>query len=307
MEPFVDIIPGLRQAMPDLRGDLAANALLAGSTWFRTGGPAQILFEPADEADLSYFLARLDPAIGVLTLGAGSNLLVRDGGVKGVVIRLGQAFEAIAIDRLVIAAGAGARDMKLAFFAAKADVAGLSFLRGIPGSVGGALRMNAGAYGAEIKDRLVSCRGVDRAGNIVHFANADMGFSYRHCGVDGRVIFTHAVFQGVAGDSETIMAEMSDISKQRGKAQPINARTGGSTFKNPPGRKAWELIDAAGCRGLSIGDAQVSELHCNFLINRGQASAADLEALGEEARRRVLEKTGVSLEWEIMRVGIPLP
>ncbi|MGH6799638.1 MAG: FAD-binding protein, partial [Roseiarcus sp.] len=188
--------------MPDLRGELAANAPLAGSTWFRTGGPAQILFEPADEADLAYFLARLDPAIGVLTLGAASNLLVRDGGVEGVVIRLGQAFEAIAIDGLAIAGGAAARDMKLAFFAAKAGIAGLSFLRGIPGSIGGALRMNAGAYGAEIKDRLVSCRGVDRAGNIVHFANADMGFSYRHCGVDGRVIFTHAVFQGVAGDPE---------------------------------------------------------------------------------------------------------
>jgi UDP-N-acetylmuramate dehydrogenase len=307
LAPSPDIIPDLRQAMPDLRGDLAANALLAGSTWFRTGGPAQILFEPADEADLAYFLARLDPGIDVSTLGAGSNLLVRDGGVEGVVIRLGQAFETIAIDGLQIAAGAAVRDMKLAFAAAKASVAGLSFLRGIPGSIGGALRMNAGAYGAEIKDRLVSCRGVDRAGNILEFSNADMGFSYRHCGVDPQVVFTHAAFAGAAGDPAAILAEMSDISRERGKAQPINARTGGSTFKNPPGRKAWELIDAAGCRGLAIGDAQVSELHCNFLINRGSARAADLEALGEEVRKRVLEKTGIALEWEILRVGAAEP
>ncbi len=303
--PFADIVPALRKAMPDLRGDLAANAPLAGLTWFRTGGPAQVLFEPADEADLSYFLQRLDPACDVLVVGAGSNLLVRDGGVKGAVIRLGRPFESIAIDGLTITAGAGARDMKLAFAAAKAGVAGLSFLRGIPGSIGGALRMNAGAYGAEIKDRLVSCRGVDRAGKIRDYANADMGFSYRHCGVASDIIFTLAVFKGVAGDPQTIMAAMTDISQQRGKAQPINARTGGSTFKNPPGRKAWELIDAAGCRGLAIGDAQVSELHCNFLINRGSARAVDLENLGEEVRERVLEKTGVALDWEILRVGAP--
>jgi len=301
---FPDIVADIKASAPDLRGRLAANAPLAEATWFRVGGPAQVLFSPADVDDLAYFLSALSPAVPVVGIGLGSNVIVRDGGVEGVVIRLGRAFETIAIDGLQIAAGAAVRDMKLGLAAAKAGVAGLSFLRGIPGSIGGALRMNAGAYGAEIKDRLVSCRGVDRAGNILEFSNADMGFSYRHCGVDEKVIFTHASFAGAAGDPAAILAEMSDISRERGKAQPINARTGGSTFKNPPGRKAWELIDAAGCRGLSIGDAQVSELHCNFLINRGSARAADLEALGEEVCRRVFETSGVLLEWEILRVGI---
>jgi UDP-N-acetylmuramate dehydrogenase len=301
--PFPDLITNLREAMPDLRGALLANAPLGALTWFRTGGAAQVLFEPQDEADLSYFLQRLDPARSVLFLGAGSNLLVRDGGIEGVVIRLGRPFETITIEGTSIKAGAGARDMKLALSAARAGVAGLSFLRGIPGSIGGALRMNAGAYGAEIKDCLVSCRGVDRGGRIHTFSNADMGFSYRHSDVDQGVIFTEATFAGVAGEAEAIMAQMNDISQQRTKTQPVNTRTGGSTFKNPPGRKAWELIDAAGCRGLAIGDAQVSELHCNFLINHGSASAADLEALGEEVRARVLKTSGVTLEWEILRVG----
>ncbi len=300
---FPDIAPALREKMPDLRGTLTAHAPLAGFTWFRTGGSVQILFEPADENDLAYFLRRLDPAQKILTLGLGSNLLIRDGGVAGIVIRLGRAFETIAIEGSSIVAGAGARDVKLALAAAKAGIAGLSFLRGIPGSVGGALRMNAGAYGAEVKDCLVSCRGVDRTGRILEFSNADMGFSYRHCGVKDDVIFTHAVFAGVAGDPDAILAEMAEISQQRAKTQPVNTRTGGSTFKNPPGQKAWELIDVAGCRGLAVGDAQVSELHCNFLINRGGARAADLEALGELVRDRVLEKSGVALEWEILRVG----
>ncbi len=237
-------------------------------------------------------------------MGAGSNLLVRDGGFPGVVIRLGPAFEEIAIEGLTVEAGAAARDMKVALVAARAGVGGLSFLRGIPGSVGGALRMNAGAYAAEIKDRLVECRGVDRAGNILNFSNADMRFSYRHSGGGGGVIFTHAIFRGVAGARDEIMAEMDEISRARGASQPVNSRTGGSTFKNPPVRKAWELIDAAGCRGLTVGDAQVSELHCNFLINRGGASAADLEALGETVRARVLETSGVTMEWEILRVGV---
>ncbi|MGO9675541.1 MAG: UDP-N-acetylmuramate dehydrogenase [Methylocella sp.] len=302
--PFPDIIPHLRAAIPDLRGTLAANAPLAGLTWFKTGGPAQVLFEPEDEADLSCFLQRLDASHEILVLGAGSNLLVRDGGFAGVVIRLGPAFEKIAIEGLKVEAGAAARDMKVALFAAKAGVGGLSFLRGIPGSIGGALRMNAGAYGAEIKDRLVSCRGIDRAGNIVAFSNADMGFSYRHSGIAPDVIFTHAIFEGVAGDREALAAEMNEITRARGESQPVTARTGGSTFKNPPGRKAWELIDAAGCRGLTIGAAQVSELHCNFLINRGNATAADLETLGETVRERVLETSGVNLEWEILRVGV---
>ena len=301
--PFPDITPTLRKAMPDLRGALAANAPLAPLTWFKTGGPAQILFEPADEADLSYFLQRLDPAEKILVLGGGSNLLIRDGGFGGVVIRLGAGFEKIAIDGLAVEAGASARDMKVALVAAKAGIGGLSFLRGIPGSIGGALRMNAGAYGAETKDRLIACRGVDRAGNILTFSNADMGFSYRHSGVSEDIIFTRATFEGLPGDPTTLAAEMAGITEARGKSQPISARTGGSTFKNPPGRKAWELIDGAGCRGLTQGDAQISELHCNFLINRGNATAADLETLGETVRARVLAQSGVTLEWEILRVG----
>ncbi len=305
--PFSDIIPRLRETMPGLRGTLEANAPLAGLTWFRTGGPAQVLFEPEDEADLSYFLQLLEMRHDILALGAGSNLLVRDGGFKGVVIRLGARFETIAITGMRIEAGAAVRDMKLALVAAKAGVGGMSFYRGIPGSIGGSLRMNAGAYGTETKDRLVSCRGVDRAGKIHDLANADMGFSYRHCGIAQDVIFTSALFQGVPGDPATILAEMAGITERRGATQPINARTSGSTFKNPPGHKAWELIDAAGCRGLSIGDAQVSELHCNFLINRGSARAADLEALGEVVRKRVRETSGVTLDWEILRAGSPAP
>ncbi len=301
--PFADITPALRKAMPDLRGTLQPNAPLAGLTWFKTGGPAQALFEPANEADLAYFLQRLDASHEILVIGAGSNLLVRDGGFTGVVIRLGEAFEKIAIECLTIEAGAAVRDMKLALHAAKAGVGGLSFLRGIPGSIGGALRMNAGAYGSEIKDRLISCRGVDRAGNILAFSNADMGFSYRHSGIGEDVVFTHATFQGLPGDPVGLAAEMNEITRARGQTQPITSRTGGSTFKNPPGRKAWELIDAAGCRGLILGDAQISELHCNFLINRGAATAADLEALGETVRERVKQTSGVTLEWEILRVG----
>ena len=263
-----------------------------------------MLFEPADENDLAYFLAHLDPAIPVLALGAGSNILVRDGGIEGVVIRLGKGFQEIAIDGLSARAGAGVLDVKLSSAAAKAGLAGLSFFRGIPGTIGGALRMNAGAYGAETRDVLVSCRGVGpQAAMIVEFSNADMGFSYRHCGVADDVIFTSAVFAGSPGDSQAILAEMAEITKARSETQPVNTRTGGSTFKNPPGHKAWELIDKAGCRGLALGDAQVSKLHCNFLINRGKATAADLESLGEQVRARVLETSGVALEWEILRVG----
>jgi len=299
-----DIAPKLAAQMPNLRGSLVGNAPLAGLSWFRTGGPAQVLFEPADESDLAYFLARLDLAIPVLVLGAGSNILVRDGGIEGVVIRLGKSFQEVTIEGLSARAGAGVLDVKLASAAAKAGIAGVSFFRGIPGTVGGALRMNAGAYGAETRDVLVSCRGVDRNGKIVELSNAEMGFSYRHCGVADDVIFTRAVFAGSPGDSQAILSEMAEITKARAETQPVNTRTGGSTFKNPPGRKAWELIDKAGCRGLALGDAQVSKLHCNFLINCGRASAADLENLGELVRARVLETSGIALEWEILRVGV---
>ncbi|MGA7384585.1 MAG: UDP-N-acetylmuramate dehydrogenase [Methylocella sp.] len=298
-----DIAPKLAAQMPGLRGPLASHAPMAGLSWFRTGGPAQVLFEPADENDLSYFLARLDPAIPILALGAGSNILVRDGGIPGVVVRLGKAFQGVEIEGLSVRAGAGAPDVKLASAAAKAGIAGLSFFRGVPGTIGGALRMNAGAYGAETRGVLVSCRGVDRNGRIVKFSNKDMGFSYRHCAVADDVIFTGAVFAGSPGDSQAILSEMAEITKARAETQPVNTRTGGSTFKNPPGHKAWELIDNAGCRGLALGDAQVSKLHCNFLINRGKATSADLETLGELVRTRVLETSGIALEWEILRLG----
>jgi UDP-N-acetylmuramate dehydrogenase len=299
-----DIAPKLSAEMPGLRGSLASHPPMAGLSWFRTGGPAQVLFESADENDLAYFLARLDAAIPVLVLGAGSNILVRDGGIEGVAIRLGKSFQEITIGGLFLRAGAGCLDVKLASAAAKAGIADLSFFRGIPGTIGGALRMNAGAYGSETKNVLVSCRGVDRNGKIVELFNADMGFSYRHCGVADDVIFTSAVFAGSPGDSQATLSEMAEITKARAETQPVNTRTGGSTFKNPPGHKAWELIDKAGCRGLALGDAQVSKLHCNFLINRGAARGADLESLGEMVRARVLETSGIALEWEILRVGV---
>jgi len=300
---FGDIVPELRAQMPALRGNLLGNAPMAPLSWFRTGGQAQVLYEPADESDLAYFLGELHRAIPVLVLGAGSNILIRDGGIEGAVIRLGKAFQGLRIDGLTLRAGAGVPDVKLASSAANAGISGLTFFRGIPGTIGGALRMNAGAYGVETAGAFVSCRGVNRKGDVVVFSRAEMGFSYRVCGVAEDVIFTEAVFTGRSGDPEKILAEMAAITRVRSVTQPINTRTGGSTFKNPAGRKAWELIDKAGCRGLAVGDAQVAELHCNFLINRGKATAADLETLGETVRVRVLETSGVTLEWEIVRVG----
>lgn len=300
---FPDLTSVLRKTAPNVRGRLDANVRMADLCWFRTGGPAQILFTPADEEDLAYFLARLDPAMRVSVVGVGSNLLVRDGGIEGLVIRLGKGFHDLRVDGLRIEAGARILDVKLAAAAAEAGIAGLAFYRGIPGAVGGALRMNAGAYGAETRDVLVSCRGIDRRGALHVFSNAEMGFTYRHASVPRDIIFTSAVYEGAPGDRADIEAQMAEITRSRQETQPINTRTGGSTFKNPPGHKAWRLIDAAGCRGLAIGDAQVSELHCNFLINRGTATAADIESLGEEVCRRVLETSGVTLEWEIERIG----
>lgn len=301
--PVADIVAGL----DDIRGDLEANAPMAPLSWFRAGGPADVLFTPADEDDLASFLRQLPAQVPVLTVGLGSNLLVRDGGFAGVVIRLGRPFAAIAaLDGHRVSAGAGAPDVKVANVAAKAGIAGLSFMRGIPGAIGGVLRMNGGAYGGETSDVLVEARGVDRSGARRVFSHADMGFSYRHSDVAENVIFTQALFQGRPGDPAEIAREMAAITDARSASQPVNTRTGGSTFKNPPGRKAWELVDAAGCRGLRRGAAQVSELHCNFLINHGGASAADIEELGEEVRRRVLETSGVQLAWEIRRVGRPL-
>jgi len=301
---FPDIVPGLKAKMPSLRGRLLANQPLAALTWFRVGGPAQVLFMPEDEADLSYFLAQLPSEIPVTVVGLGSNLIVRDGGVGGVVVRLGRGFGDVAIDGLTLTTGAAVPDVKVARAAQEAGIAGLAFLRGIPGAIGGALRMNGGAYGRETKDALVAARAVDRAGNIHVLRNADFGFSYRHCAAPDDYIFTAATFHGERGDPAAIAADMEKITESREATQPIKSRTGGSTFKNPPGQKAWQLIDAAGCRGLRIGDAQVSEMHTNFLINLGNATAADIETLGETVRRRVKDHSGVELEWEIKRIGV---
>ncbi len=292
---YPDIVADLKASMPELRGRLMENQSLAELTWFRVGGPAQALFMPEDEADLAYFLAHLPDKIPVTVIGLGSNLIVRDGGVPGVVIRLGRGFNAVA--------GAAVPDVKVARAAQEAGISGLAFLRGIPGAIGGALRMNGGAYGRETKDALVEARGIDRRGRLRRLALADMHYAYRHCGAPDDIIFTQALFQGAAGDRMAIAAEMDEITESREATQPVKSRTGGSTFKNPPGQKAWQLIDAAGCRGLKIGDAQVSTLHCNFLINLGNASAVDIESLGETVRSRVKESSGVDLEWEIKRVG----
>jgi len=302
---FPDITADLKSRMPELRGRLLANQPLAELTWFRVGGPAQMLFMPEDENDLAYFLKHLPAEIPVMVIGLGSNLIVRDGGVPGVVIRLGRGFNDVAVEGTRIRAGAAVPDVKVARAAQEAGLAGLSFYRGIPGAIGGALRMNGGAYGRETKDALVEARGVDRAGNIGVYSNADMHYTYRHCGAPEDVIFTQAVFEGQPGDRDTITAEMDKITESREATQPIKSRTGGSTFKNPPGNKAWQLIDAAGCRGLVVGDAQVSEMHCNFLINRGNATASDIETLGETVRKRVKENSGVTLDWEIKRIGVP--
>jgi UDP-N-acetylmuramate dehydrogenase len=302
---FSELVPDLKAKMPDLRGRLLPNQSLAELTWFRVGGPAQALFMPEDEADLGYCLAHLPTDVPVTVVGLGSNMIVRDGGVAGVVIRLGRGFGDIKIEAgHRVRAGAAVPDVRLARAAQEAGIDGLAFMRGIPGAVGGALRMNGGAYGGETKDILIEARGLDRRGTQRVYANADMHYSYRHCGVADDVIFTEALFQGAAGDPAAIAAAMDKITESREATQPVKTRTGGSTFKNPPGQKAWQLIDAAGCRGLRIGGAQVSELHCNFLINLGDASAADIETLGETVKQRVVDHSGVVLEWEIKRIGV---
>ena len=305
MSRHPSLADALRERMPGLRGRLTGDAPLRQLTWFRVGGPAEVLFEPADADDLGLFLKNLPRGVPVLAIGACSNLLVRDGGVAGVVIRMGRGLSAIKVEEgFRVRAGSGALDVKVARAAAEAGISGLAFLRGIPGAVGGALRMNAGAYGHEVKDIFVSAEALDRNGEKLTLWPDEMVFSYRHSATPTGLIFTEALFQGEAGDRDAIRAEMDRITAERGDTQPVNTRTGGSTFKNPPGEKAWELIERAGCRGLTIGGAQVSEKHCNFLINTGSASAADLETLGETVRRRVHEACGVELEWEIERVGV---
>jgi UDP-N-acetylmuramate dehydrogenase len=302
---FPDISADLRSAMPELRGRLLANESLAPLTWFRVGGPAQILFTPADEDDLAYFLMRLPHDVPVYTVGVGSNLIVRDGGVAGVVIRLSpRGFGEIKAEGDTVRAGTAALDKRVAEAAAAANIGGLEFYFGIPGSIGGALRMNAGANGGETKDVLVEARGVTRNGEKVTFSNADMKFVYRNSGVDTSIIFTSALYRGQITDPEKIRVRMAEVQTHRETAQPIREKTGGSTFKNPPGHSSWKLIDAAGMRGFRVGGAQVSEMHCNFLINTGDATAHDIEALGETVRARVKDSSGIELQWEIKRIGV---
>jgi UDP-N-acetylmuramate dehydrogenase len=292
--------------LPKVRGRLVADAPLAANTWFRVGGPAEVLFRPADMADLTDFLVAKPADVPVTVIGVASNLLVRDGGVPGVVIRLGRPFADVAVKGDQVYAGAGALDANVAESCAQAGLGGLEFLSGVPGTIGGALRMNAGAYGAEIKDVLSGAAVIDGAGRHLVVTPAELDLSYRHCGAPADWVFLHATLRGVPEDPAVVAARIADIQTQRQATQPIHNRTGGSTFANPPGHKAWQLIDQAGCRGLVRGDAMVSELHTNFLINRGHATAADIEGLGEEVRRRVFDLSGVTLEWEIKRIGRPL-
>ena len=302
---FPDITRDLKAAMPGLRGRLLPNQSLAELTWFRVGGPAQALFTPLDEDDLAYFLARLPGELPVCVVGVGSNLIVRDGGIPGVVIRLSaRGFGETEAKAEVVSAGAAALDRRVAETAAVSSLSGLEFLYGIPGTIGGALRMNAGANGAETKDVLIEAVGIGRDGKKHVFSNAEMKFVYRNSGADTSVIFTSARFRGQVAAPEAIRARMDEVQNHREAAQPIREKTGGSTFKNPPGQSAWKLIDAAGCRGLRVGGAQVSEIHCNFLINTGSATGHDIETLGETVRARVKEHCGIELHWEIKRIGI---
>ncbi len=297
------MMAALIDTLPKVRGRLTAGSSLAKVTWFQVGGPAEVLFRPADREDLLAFLAALPAEIPVTVIGVGSNLLVRDGGVPGIVLRLTRGFVEVEAKGGQVVSGAGALDVNVAKTAAAAGLAGLEFLVGVPGTIGGAVRMNAGAYGREIKDVLLWAEATDRQGRLHRLSVADLGFAYRKSALPADWIVLSACFTAEPGDPAEIQRRMAEIQSQRSETQPIRSRTGGSTFKNPEGHKAWELIDAAGCRGLTLGDAQVSEKHCNFLINRGEASAGDLEALGEEVRRRVRAKSGITLEWEIKRIG----
>jgi UDP-N-acetylmuramate dehydrogenase len=302
-----DLPPRLLERLPRVRGRLTENAPLAQLTWFRVGGPAEVMFRPADVDDLAEFLAGKPKDVPLTVIGVASNLLIRDGGVPGVVVRLGRGFVDITAENDEVAAGAGALDLNVALTACAAGIADLEFLSGIPGTVGGGLRMNAGAYGREFKDVLREAAALDGEGRRHDLEPGEMDLSYRHCGVPADWIFVAARFRGRRDNPSAIGTRMAEIQAQREATQPIRARTGGSTFANPPGHKAWELIDQAGCRGLTRGAAMVSEKHTNFLINTGTATAADVEALGEEVRRRVKDQAGIVLEWEIKRIGVPAP
>jgi UDP-N-acetylmuramate dehydrogenase len=304
---FSDLLPALKAVMPDLRGRLLSNEQLAPLTWFRVGGPAQVLFTPADEDDLAYFLKHLSSDIAVYPIGVGSNLIVRDGGMPGIVVRLSpRGFGELKADGDMVRAGAAALDKRVAETAAAANIGGLEFYFGIPGSIGGALRMNAGANGGETKDVVVETTGITRAGEKRLFSNADMKFVYRNSGVDDGVIFTSALYRGSVTDPQIIRTRMNEVQGHRESAQPIREKTGGSTFKNPPAQSAWKLIDAAGMRGFRVGGAQVSDMHCNFLINTGEATGHDIETLGETVRARVKDNSGIDLHWEIKRIGIAI-
>lgn len=306
---YPDLLPQFAAWIGEVRGRLIPNQLLSEVTWFRVGGPAQLFFTPADEADLAYFLKNLPAEIRVTVIGLGSNLLIRDGGIDGVVIRLsGKAFGQIEVlDDHKIRVGTSLPDVKVATAAAEAGIDGLTFYRGIPGGIGGALYMNAGCYGTETRDRMVELRAVTRQGEIITLSNADMGYLYRKSNGPRGAVFTSAVYQGFAGDRDEILNRMREITEKREASQPTKAKTGGSTFKNPDGHSSWKLIDAAGCRGLRVGGAQMSELHANFLLNVEDATAHDIETLGETVRNRVRSHSGIALSWEIRRMGHFLP
>jgi len=296
----------LLDRLPSLRGRIGADVPLAPFTWFRVGGTAEVVFRPADRDDLAFFLANKPLEVPVTVIGTASNLLVRDGGIDGVVLRLGRGLGEIAVEEMELTAGAGALDLNVAMTAQHAGLAGVEFLSGIPGTIGGALRMNAGAYGSETKDVLIEAQALDPQGQLHLLSRPALDLSYRHCGIPDDWIFVAARFAGRPGNPDAIGRRMTEIQSAREASQPVRARTGGSTFANPPGHKAWELIDKAGCRGLRRGGAQISEKHANFLVNNGAATAADIEGLGEEVRRRVFATSGIALEWEIRRIGRPL-
>ena len=296
---------GWRDSLPEVRGTLRRDVPLGPLTWLRVGGPAELLFQPVDVDDLAAFLAALPPDVPLLPMGVASNLLVRDGGIAGVVVRFGGPLAKVAVEDGLIVAGAGALDQRVAQVAQKAGLSGLEFFIGIPGTIGGAVRMNAGAFGGETKDRLVWAETLDRHGVLRRLDNAALGFAYRRSALPPDWIVVRAAFHGTPGGPAQILARMEAIRAEREAAQPLRAATGGSTFKNPPGGRAWQVIDAAGCRGLRLGAAMVSEKHCNFLINTGGATSEEIERLGERVRQRVREHSGVELEWEVIRVGRP--
>ncbi|MCY7271059.1 MAG: UDP-N-acetylmuramate dehydrogenase [Sphingomonas bacterium] len=305
--PTISVGPSTTLGTNGVRGKIKPNAPLAPLVWFKSGGAAETLFEPADRDDLMAYLDALDPQVSVMALGLGSNLIVRDGGVPGVVVRLGKALAKVeAVDEVTLKCGGGASGILVSSTARDAGIAGVEFLRSIPGTVGGFVRMNGGAYGREVRNILIECEVVLRSGEVRTMALDELGYTYRHSELPPQAIVVSATFRGMAGDPAAIQAEMDRIAQSREATQPLRSRTGGSTFKNPAGHKAWALIDAAGCRGLMHGQAQVSEKHCNFLLNLGDATSSEIEELGEEVRRRVHAKTNIMLEWEIQRVGVDL-